>query len=158
QILTSLAPSARPPNHAARNRPGSASTMVEAWHDANGAFSKMNTGEASARKAHAKPQRRRERATGQRAENTLRSALASFLRAFAPLRELPLLRDCLEDRRDPLPGADAHGRQAEPGLAVLHGVDQRGGDAGPAGAERVADGDGPTAHVHLLRVRFQQLD
>src|SRR5262249_9098193 len=48
QILTSLAPSSLPPNQAARNRPGSASTIVEAWHEANGAFSKINMGWSSA--------------------------------------------------------------------------------------------------------------
>src|SRR5205814_9417560 len=42
QICTFLAPSASPPNHAAMSLPASCSTSVEAWHDLNGAFSKMN--------------------------------------------------------------------------------------------------------------------
>src|SRR5581483_5743823 len=63
----------------------------------------------------------------------------------------------LENGGDALAGADAHGRQAELRLAVLHGVNERRGDAGAAGAERVADGDGAAAHVHLLRAQLQQL-
>src|SRR5437867_3232511 len=38
QILTSLAPSSLPPKQADRNRPGAVSTIVDAWHDAKGAF------------------------------------------------------------------------------------------------------------------------
>src|SRR5262249_4106939 len=42
QICTFFAPSASPANHAAMSLPGSCSTRVDAWHDLNGAFSKMN--------------------------------------------------------------------------------------------------------------------
>src|SRR5262249_613000 len=41
-----------------------------------------------------------------------------------------------KDRGDALAGADAHGRQAELRLAVEHGVNKGGGDAGSGGAER----------------------
>src|SRR3954469_7502745 len=44
QIFTSRAPSALPPNHAARSLPGAVSTTVEAWHEGNGALSKMSMG------------------------------------------------------------------------------------------------------------------
>src|SRR6266516_2284015 len=63
-----------------------------------------------------------------------------------------------EDRGDALTGADAHGGQAELDLPGDHGVDQRGGDAGAAGAQGMADGDGAAANVDLLRIGAQELD
>ena len=43
QMATSGAPSRVPPNQAARKSPLAVSTIVEAWHDAKGAVSKMNS-------------------------------------------------------------------------------------------------------------------
>ena len=40
----------------------------------------------------------------------------------------------------------------------MHGVDQRRGDAGAAGAERMADGDRPAADVDLLFVELEHAD
>src|SRR5436309_3298893 len=53
QIWTFLAPSSSPPNHAAISLPGSCSTSVEAWHDLNGALSKMNMGGLRVSRPHA---------------------------------------------------------------------------------------------------------
>jgi hypothetical protein len=41
QICTSFAPSRVPPNHAAMSFPGSCSTIVDAWQEGKGAFSKI---------------------------------------------------------------------------------------------------------------------
>ena len=63
-----------------------------------------------------------------------------------------------KDHRDALADADAHRRQAERGVAVVHGVDERRGDAGAACAERVADGDRAAADVDLRFVEFEHPD
>src|SRR6516165_7144454 len=46
-----------------------------------------------------------------------------------------------------------HGLQPVPPAALLESVDQRGHDAGPAGAQRVADRDGAAVHVGLGQIR-----
>src|SRR5437870_2483519 len=82
------------------------------------------------------------------------TSCAARLNAFWRIRA----SNPLENGGDPLPCPDAHGRQAILRLAVLHEMNQRRGDARAAGAERVADGDGPAADVDLLRVGVEQLD
>src|SRR5262249_14973075 len=64
----------------------------------------------------------------------------------------------LQDCRHSLPLSDAQGRQAELGVLVAHPVQQRGRDAGAAGAQRMADGDRPAARIHPLLVDAQQLE
>ena len=68
------------------------------------------------------------------------------------------LANPLENHRDALADADAHGGQAELGVAVAHGVDEGGGDAGAARAERVADGDGAAADVDFSFVHLEHAD
>src|SRR5262245_11430231 len=46
-------------------------------------------------------------------------------------------RTPLKNRRDPLTRADAHGGQPEARLPGSHGMNECGGDAGAAGAERM---------------------
>src|SRR5262245_30293532 len=55
-MATSRAPSSVPPNQAAKNDRGFASTMVEAWQDANGAVSKMNWARTHSLRAYHRPQ------------------------------------------------------------------------------------------------------
>src|SRR5450755_4917097 len=54
-----------------------------------------------------------------------------------------------------LAAADAHGFQAEGGVAFAESVEQGGGDPGPGHAVRVADGDAAAVHVELVDVDAQ---
>ncbi len=66
--------------------------------------------------------------------------------------------DPLEDRGDALTHADAHRGQAKGGVAVVHGVDERGGDASSGSAQRMADGDCSAADVDLGFVQLEHAD
>src|SRR5438876_510382 len=59
------------------------------------------------------------------------------------------------DGRDSLPYADAHGGEAIAGLAADQLVDQGGDQAGPAGAQRVTQGNGAATRVDERRVEFE---
>src|SRR6185436_1619738 len=60
--------------------------------------------------------------------------------------------DGFEDRRQSLPDADAHGRDAVAATAAAQLADQGGGEAGAGAAERVAEGDRSPVDVELLFV------
>src|SRR3989338_6850185 len=61
----------------------------------------------------------------------------------------------LEDDRRPLPAPDAGAGDAQGGAAPLHLVQQRDDDAGPAGPDRMAEGDGAPIDVREIAVEPQ---
>src|SRR5579864_1991917 len=68
----------------------------------------------------------------------------------------PMSSDPLPDRRDPLPNADTHGRQAEFDLAMGHLSHQRANQARPAAAERMAQRDRSPVDVDPLLIEAEQ--
>src|SRR5260370_14556014 len=68
------------------------------------------------------------------------------------------LSAALKYRRDPLPGPDAHGGEAEFRLPRFHGVNERGGNSGAARAQRMTERQGAAADIDLVRIGFQKLD
>ena len=63
--------------------------------------------------------------------------------------------EALDDDRHALAAADAHRLEAEPAVARLEPVDERGHDPGAGRPERVAQRDGATVHVELVRVHAE---
>src|SRR3981081_2407728 len=60
------------------------------------------------------------------------------------------MSDPLDDHGDALAAADAHAGEAELDVALLHLVEEGDQDAGAAGADGVADGDGAAVDVEAV--------
>jgi len=60
--------------------------------------------------------------------------------------------DCFENDRNTLPHADAHRRQTKTHLLLVHGMQQRRGNAGPTGPEWVANCQTAPMDIHLLTI------
>src|SRR5882757_9313349 len=77
-----------------------------------------------------------------------------------PLRRIVKSRispssDPLKYHGDSLADADAHGREPKLGVSVVHGMDQRRGNASPGCTKRVADRDPAAADIYLRFVHFE---
>jgi hypothetical protein len=59
---------------------------------------------------------------------------------------------------DPLLGANAHRGQAQSGVPIDHGVNQRCGDPRAAGPQGVPDRDSSPAHVDPFRIHIKHVD
>src|SRR4029079_12607028 len=69
-----------------------------------------------------------------------------------------LSQTAFEDRRGPLPLADAQRGEPVPHPLVAHAVQEGGGAARPAAAKRMADRDRSAARIHPALVDPQQLE
>ena len=79
--------------------------------------------------------------------------------ALTPLRRPPALADeALDDDRDPLADADAHGGESVPCLAASELVHQGRDDAHAARAQRMAQGDRAAVLVDALRIELEVAD
>src|SRR5512138_2096866 len=68
-----------------------------------------------------------------------------------------LVLEALEDRRDPLAAADAHGYQRIALLRALQLVQRLDGEDGAGGADRMAERDRAAVRIHLRRIEPEVL-
>jgi len=64
----------------------------------------------------------------------------------------PASSDCFENDRNTLPHADTHRRQTKTHLLLVHGMQQRRGNAGPTGPEWVTNCQAAPMDIHLLTI------